>query len=284
MPSSPHAAIEEARKAFGMRLREIRRAAGFKTARAFAARAGWSVSKVSRIETGVTSPDEDDLWQYALASGDPELYQDLFAMASSIGEMYVEWRRINENGLTPVQEAHVPLYDRTRHFRIYEPGVIPGLVQTPAYAQYLMGHIVRFYGIPDDAEQAAELRTTRKREVMRDAGRRFVFVLEESALRARFGDTHVMADQLAYLLTVSMRQHVRIGVIPMTAERTMWPGEGFWIFDDRQVIIELSTAQVTLTQPSEVAMYGRIFSELAEMAVYGNPARALITEAINVLE
>ncbi|MFE3786187.1 Scr1 family TA system antitoxin-like transcriptional regulator [Streptomyces goshikiensis] len=25
--------------------------------------------------------------------------------------------------------------ERTRHFRIYEPGVIPGLLQTPAYAK-----------------------------------------------------------------------------------------------------------------------------------------------------
>ncbi|MEU8773363.1 helix-turn-helix transcriptional regulator [Streptomyces sp. NPDC048606] len=284
MASSPHAAIEEARKTLGARLREIRRRAGFGTARAFGARAGWSESKVSRLKNGVTSPSEEDLHQYASLSGDPALFQDLFATAAGIDEMFVEWRRLTENGLTPVQEAHVPLYDRTRLFRVYEPGVIPGLVQTPAYARALMGRIVGFYGIPDDADQAAELRTTRKREVMRDAGRHFVFVLEESALRARFGDTTTMADQLAHLMTVSVRQHVRLGVIPLNAQRAMWPSEGFWIFDDEQVVIELSTAQITLTQPSEVKVYARIFAELSRMAVYGSPARALISNAIDALE
>ncbi|MEV7547873.1 Scr1 family TA system antitoxin-like transcriptional regulator [Streptomyces sp. NPDC089915] len=92
-----------------------------------------------------------------------------------------------------------------------------------------------------------------------------------------------MADQLAYLMTVSVRQHVRLGIIPMNRLRTMWPGEGFWIFDDEQVVVELSTAQLTLTQPSEIATYARIFTELDRMAVYGSPARTLITNAIDAL-
>ncbi|MER8096084.1 Scr1 family TA system antitoxin-like transcriptional regulator [Streptomyces goshikiensis] len=62
-------------------------------------------------------------------------YEDLLATASSVQETYVEWRRVLANGLTPVQEAALPRYERTRHFRIYEPGVIPGLLQTPAYAE-----------------------------------------------------------------------------------------------------------------------------------------------------
>nr|WP_308299827.1 Scr1 family TA system antitoxin-like transcriptional regulator [Streptomyces sp. CJ_13] len=45
-----------------------------------------------------------------------------------------------------MQEAALPRYERTRHFRIYEPGVIPGLLQTPAYAKALMGRIINFAG------------------------------------------------------------------------------------------------------------------------------------------
>ncbi|MFH8635522.1 helix-turn-helix domain-containing protein [Streptomyces goshikiensis] len=267
-----------------MRLRDLRQEGGFRTARAFAARVGWSESKVSRIEHGVTSPSEDDLRAYAAHCGTPQDCQDLLAAASSIEEMYVEWKRLFGNGIAPVQEAALPLYERTRHFRIYEPGVIPGLLQTPAYAKALMGRIIEFWGIPDDADQAAEVRAVRKASVMRDAGRKFGLVVEETALRAVFGDTETMAAQLGHLMTVSLWQQVSLGVIPMGAERIMWPNEGFWIFDEDRVVIELSSAEVTLTQPSEVGTYTRIFSELARMAVYGKAARALITDAINALE
>ncbi|MFI7104168.1 helix-turn-helix domain-containing protein [Streptomyces sp. NPDC050161] len=283
MGESPSSAVQEARAALGSRLCRIRKAGGFKTARAFAARAGWSESKVSRIERGLTTPSEDDLGRYAELCGAPKELADLLASAQNIEEMYVEWRRLKGEGLRPVQEAHVPLYERTRHFRVYEPGVIPGLLQTPDYARVMMGRIIRYWGIPDDTEDAVEVRMGRQR-VLRDANRQFGILLEEAALRARFGDAEVMAPQLGHLLTVSVLQQVSIGIIPMTADRTMWPLEGFWIFDDERVIIELATAQVTIKQPSEVAMYSRMFADLADLACYGKAARALITEAIDALE
>ncbi|MFZ3493103.1 helix-turn-helix domain-containing protein [Streptomyces sp. 5.8] len=284
MAASPFPAVDEARRSLGARLRELRRAGGFKTARAFAARAGWSESKVSRLETAVSSPTEEDLLTYAEYCGAPEDYADLLATASSIEEMYVEWRRVFGDGLAPVQEAALPRYERTRHFRIYEPGVVPGLLQTPAYARALMGRIIDFWNIPDDAEQAAEVRAVRKAAVLRDAGRQFGIVVEETALRARFGDTETMAAQLGHLMTVSLWQQVSLGVIPMGAQRVLWPNEGFWVYDGERVVIELASAEVTLVQPTEVATYARIFSELARIAVYGKAARALIADAINALE
>ncbi|MFI1801438.1 helix-turn-helix domain-containing protein [Streptomyces sp. NPDC020379] len=282
MESAPSSALQEARVALGGRLREIRRAGGFKTARAFATRAGWSESKASRIENGITQPSENDLRQYADLCQVPDMYSDLAATAHNIDEMYVEWR-LHRDGLRPVQESHVPLYDRTRHFRIYEPGVIPGLLQTPAYARSIMSRIIGFWGIPDDTEDAVAVRMSRQ-QVLRDAHRRFGILMEETALRSRFGDAEVMATQLGHFLAVSVLQQVSLGIVPMTADRTMWPLEGFWIYDDNQVVIELATAQVTVKQPSEIATYTRMFSELTQIAVFGKSARALITEAVNVLE
>lgn len=283
MGLSPSSAVQNARIALAGRLRDIRRAGGFRTARAFAARAGWSESKASRIENGITQPSNEDLRQYAELCQVPGVYPDLIASADGIEEMYVEWRRLHREGLRPVQEAHVPLYERTRHFRIYEPGVVPGLLQTPGYAQSIMSRVIGFWDIPDDTDDAVAVRMSRQR-VLRDANRQFGILLEETALRSRFGDTEVMANQLGHLLTVSVLQQVSLGVIPMNADRTMWPLEGFWIFDDEQVIIELATAQVTVKQPSEVAAYARMFSGLSSIACYGRPARALITEAIDALE
>ena len=63
----------------------------------------------------------------------------------------------------------------------------------------------------------------------------------------------------------------------------MWPAEDFWIFDQAQVNVELISGWLTLTQPREIVMYGKAFSDLSELAVRGAKARALITAAIDAL-
>ncbi len=175
----------------------------------------------------------------------------------------------------------MPLYQRTRHFRIYEPGVCPGLLQTPAYASALMGAIIAFQHIPDDTDAAVAARIERQ-QVLHQGGT-FAFLLEESVLRARVADDETMAGQLGYLLHATTLPSVSIGIVPTSAHRAMWPVEGFWIFDEERVLVELVTAEVTVTQPREIELYARTFTTLATIAVYGAKARALITGAIDAL-
>ncbi|MGQ4516887.1 Scr1 family TA system antitoxin-like transcriptional regulator [Streptomyces sp. DW26H14] len=182
-----------------------------------------------------------------------------------------------------MQRAAVPLYERTRRFRVYEPGVVPGLVQTAPYARALMGAIVAFQGIPDDTDAAVTARVERQ-SVLHHGDHTFALVLEESALRARVAPAETMAAQLGHLLGVMANPRVSLGVVPAHATRTVWPVEGFWILDDERVVVELVTAEVTLQQPSEISLYARTFAALADIAVYGARARALITSAIDALD
>lgn len=48
--------------------------------------------------------------------------------------------------------------------------------------------------------------------------------------------------------------------------------------------MELLTARVTVTQPSEVAQYLEGFEQLRQLAVYGGEARAVILKAIEALD
>jgi uncharacterized protein DUF5753 len=93
-----------------------------------------------------------------------------------------------------------------------------------------------------------------------------------------------MAAQLGYLLTAGALPAVSLGIIPSaTSKRVLWPQELFHMYDDRLVSMELLSARVTATQPSEIALYLKAFEELRSMAVYGQPARALIVQAIDAL-
>ncbi|WP_394813295.1 Scr1 family TA system antitoxin-like transcriptional regulator [Streptomyces johnsoniae] len=145
-----------------------------------------------------------------------------------------------------------------------------------------MGAIIAFRQLPDDTEAAVAARVARQR-VLHEGDHRFAVLLEEPVLRTRVGGGDVMSAQLGHLLVLASLPQVSLGIIPASADRVMWPLEGFWIFDETSVQVELATAEVTVTQPSEVAIYKRTFAALAEMAVYGPAARARITAAIDAL-
>lgn len=281
MTTSPSSSVQQARDALGLRLREMRLDAEL-TARELARRCGWHESKCSRIEHGKMTPSDADLKAWAEHCDALDQVTDLVAAVRGIAGMYIEWQRSTRNGLRQLQEAGMPLYDRTRHFQVYESGTIPGLFQTPEYARALMGSVIAFHGMPNDLDAAVAARMARQR-VIREGDHRIAVLLEESALRARIGGEAVMVEQLAYLLTVGMLARVSLGVIPAVAERTMWPTEGFWIFDDERVLVELVSAEITVTQPREILLYQRTFAELAQIAVYGPPARQVITAAIDAL-
>lgn len=150
---SPSSSAQQARRDLGKRLDDIRKDAGLK-ARDIASRAGWHESKCSRLQSGRTPPSDADIRTWTAICGVPEQAADLIATARGVEGMYVEWRRQNRAGLRQAQQAAVPLYERTKHFRVYEPGVIPGLLQTSAYASALMGSIIAFQHIPDDTDEA----------------------------------------------------------------------------------------------------------------------------------
>ena len=78
---------------------------------------------------------------------------------------------------------------------------------------------------------------------------------------------------------------VSLGVIPLGTDRSQtWPVEAFSIFDDAQVTVELVSGRLILTQPHEIAMYAEMFAGLAGRAVYGPPARKLVTNGIAALD
>jgi hypothetical protein len=179
----------------------------------------------------------------------------------------------------------MPLYERTKVFKVYTSNVIPGLLQTPAYAAALMSTIVGYRGIVNDVEAAVAARIERSRVVSDGRDHRCMFLIEESVLRNRFGDVDVMTAQLGYLLTIMGRPNVVLGIIPSGTQRDrgMWTVETFMVFDDHEVQVELLAAFVTVTAPSEIQSYEDAFSRLGSMAVYGHNAARLITAAIESL-
>lgn len=282
MPESPSSSVQRARQRLAGRLRDLRLDAGL-NGKALSGAAGWHPAKTTRIEGARQAPSEDDIRAWCRACRAEREVPDLIAASRAADSMYVEYRRLNRGGMRHRQDAVRPLYERTRVFKAYCPSVVPGWLQTPAYAAALLSAITEFRGTPDDVEEAVAARMNRNRAVG-SGNHRFALLLEEAVLRYRVGGAGVMAAQLGHMLEAAGLPGVALGVIPCAApERPAWPLEQFTIFDDERVHVELLSAHVTVTAPSEITLYVRAFEQLARLAVYGPGAAALITAAIRSL-
>ena len=182
---------------FGSELRRYREAAGLSIA-AFCERiqdnAPYSKSTVGSVERGESRPD-----RLLAAHGDrvldtrealTHLWDGLYKGTNAVPVWFADWA---------IQE---PKFDAIRG---YEPLVIPGLLQTPAY----VGHLL------DNDEAAIEARLARQDILAGNTPPHLMYVLDESVLYRGAIDPAVMHDQLQHLLAVSSRQ-VRIQIAPLS--------------------------------------------------------------------
>ncbi|GAA4225020.1 helix-turn-helix transcriptional regulator [Actinomadura meridiana] len=284
MAVHPSSSVQAAREDVAGRLRDMRLDVVPKlTARALALACGWHESKVSKVEAGKQGVSDDDIRAWCGACGTEAEADGVIRLNRRADKAYVEWRRAMRGGLTNVQHSFMPLWSRTRHFKVYEPGVIPGLCQTASYGEAVLGMVSRFYQVTSDIAEAAAARVARTR-LLQEHGRRFAFLVEETALRSRLGDSEMMAEQLEHLLPIVNQPNVSFGVIPMNADRPIYPVEGFWIYDDVEALVETVSAQLNLVDFHEVRLYVRTFEELAGIAAFGAEARSLIASARSALD
>lgn len=278
---SPSSSVQAAREALAARLREIRLEAEL-TGQALAGKAGWHRTKVSQIEHAARPPSRSDIRTWCRICDAADEAEDLIARLRDVQGGYVEWKRLQRTGLKRLQESARAEFDECRHLRAYCSQVVPGLLQTTEYTRALLASIQRFRDLPDDVDAAVAVRMDRQR-VLHEGDHRFAFLIEESVLRYRIGSAEVMAGQLGHLLTAMALPSVSLGIIPLDVMRTITPRPNFTMFDAENVQVELPSALITVTAPGEIAVYAKAFEELAEMAVVGGPARALITSTISVL-
>jgi transcriptional regulator with XRE-family HTH domain len=273
-------AHQNTRETLGYRLRDIRRDARI-SGRQLANLAGWHFTKISKIEHGRSMPSEEDIESWCFHCGAEAQIPDLIAAARGIEKMYVELRRLMRTGTARYQQELLGEEARTHRFRIFDPAVIPGALQTPGYATVRLTEFAEMIGVPADVHDSVAVRMERGKLLL-SGDRLFHFVLGERAIRAAFAEQGEMLEQLRHLRDLSRLPRLRLGIVPWRTRHYMTFG-GFWIFDDREVQLETYSAAIRITQPREIAMYEKVFQHYSERAEYGDRARGLLDEAIEDL-
>lgn len=262
MPSSNPA--RQAREALGVRLREIRNDAGL-TGRTLAGLAGWHFTKVSKLEHGVQKASENDIRIWCEHCRAPDQISDLIATVRSIDTMYVEWRRQLASGVKRRQRESIRFEAETKLFRVFEPLLIPGILQTTEYAKAILSRIIEFHDLPDDIEAGVQARMQRQ-QILYRGDHLFHIVIGQAALTLGVAGADVLAGQLDRLLTLSSLARIHLTVIPTWAKHRYLPMHGFWILDAREVLVETVSAEIKLTRSREVAVYTKAFEHMASSA------------------
>ncbi|OEV03798.1 XRE family transcriptional regulator [Streptomyces nanshensis] len=239
---------------------------------------GWQESKVSRLENGKQNAGEDDIRAWCGATGQGEHIPDLIATVRHIDELWLEWRRQLQTGAESRQRKSLPVYARTKVFRIWSPSMIWGTFQTADYAAEVFQQAIRFYEFPNDTEAAVAKRLERQKYLY-EGQRVYNVLLGEQALYWNAGGPEVMKAQLDRLMAVMGLPRVSLGIVPFTAPTSIWLGHMFSMFDEKLVLVETFSAELSVTQPREIELYAKAFALLRQSAVYGEAARTLILTA-----
>jgi hypothetical protein len=245
--------------------------------------AGWHLSKVSRIEHGKRTANENDIRIWCRHCNAEDQIPELIATVRSINAMWLEWRRTLQTGTKLRQQHSINLYEQTKVFRVYHPALVWGTLQTAEYATAMLEQVVDFYEIPDDIERGVAARMERQ-QYLYQGDRRYNVILGEQALYTNLGGPDVLRGQLDRLMAVLSLPRLSLGIIPTRAVYQLWPGNSFIMFDERTVMVETYSAELTITQPHEIALYAKAFARLQRSAVYGQPVRELIARALEALE
>jgi hypothetical protein len=164
-----------------------------------------------------------------------------------------------------------------RTLRNFQPGIIPGLLQTAPYALSILSMARR----GDDIADAVSARLSRQL-ILHETGRSFEFLLTESALRYRPGPRSLRTAQLDHLAAVATLESISFGVIPADAEMHAITRCGFVIYEDRIddlspfVIAETPHASVYANHPADVQVYRDQFAAFRESAIYGDDALKIV--------
>ncbi|MFE3559082.1 helix-turn-helix domain-containing protein [Streptomyces sp. NPDC059193] len=276
---------QQARAALGVRLRELRESCpGSRlTGTALAARLGWTQSKVSKLETGRQTATADDLRAWAAGVEQPESAAELLSRLGGLESRIRSWRRQLAAGLRPVQDVHNEAQAGATVLRAWESSWVVGVLQTPDYARAILGSFAELHQTPRDVEEAVRARMKRQ-EGLYDPGRHYQILMWEAVLHTRICPPLVLVAQLDRLQGVIGLDTVELGFVPLEAALKIPPGLGFWIYDDRQVVVETWHAELWLDDADSVATHLRVWEALRASAVFGADAQRLIGRARRAID
>jgi transcriptional regulator with XRE-family HTH domain len=243
-------------------------------------RVEWSQSKLIRVETGTVGVSVSDLRALLALYGvsDPQRVEELEQAAR--GSKGPSWWSGYHEVITPQFAQYLGYEGAAESLHTYHPIVVPGHLQTRAYAEALLA--------PRDLDESmfrrvVDLRMERQQRMFDDSGRpACVFVLDEAAVRRQIGGKSVFKEQLGFLLDLGSRPEVSVRVLPFEAGAHYSTLGSFVLlgFPDDDDLLYLEHAAGSMTGGEDLrllACYQECFRAITDMALDESKSADLIS-------
>jgi transcriptional regulator with XRE-family HTH domain len=275
------------RRRLAAELRRLREHAGL-TGDEAAEELSWSGSKISRIETHRIGVKQADLRKlFDLYQVDDDHREELLAL---LGESATSsWLDSMIAGFPADYATYLYAEAEADAVWIWDPQIVPGLMQTDAYArQVLSGYQAMFTLPPGDAERRIEIRGRRQTHLLdRNPPLTVSVVIDESTLYRRFGNNAVMREQLLRLEEFTTLPNVTLRVLPLAGTHPIGTGAFSYLQFDPvhdvpladMVEVEHLTGAYYPEDEEQVFRYRVTFESLTATAVDTDRSRAMISAA-----
>jgi hypothetical protein len=259
----------------GEQLRAIRVEAGYASQDDFSPAIRRDRSVIGKAETGESPPTESVLADWL----------DLCGVSGRLRVMFEGVTRIARIRENPGQAQAEPFYEaeaRAHTVRYWAPIILPGIIQTPAYATELF-KAMRF----DEAKvtERLEVRMARQAILERPDPPDITIVLWEPVLHHQIGSHETMRDQIARLIALSDLPTVTIHVLPSSHGAN--PGLGGAIQlaaagDAPELLLSDGLVEDQLTNnPEVVRRASSTFNNVRADALNRAGSRGILTEAMD---
>ncbi len=270
------------RRRLGQELRRLREERAM-TAEEVADRLLVSQSKISRLENGRRSISPRDVRDLCGVYGvqDQRLIDSLMQMARE-SRQQGWWHAFAE--LSPTYSVYIGLETDASSLRVFEPQVIPGLLQTADYATAVITGALPEVG-PDEVGSRVQVRMRRQQRLWDEKNPlRLWAVVDEAVLRREVGGARVMLEQMRRLSECAALPHVTLQVLPFSAGAHPGVNGQYAILefpeasDSTVIYLEGGTSDLYLEKPHDVQYYSVMYEHLRAQALSSEETRSFIDE------
>lgn len=248
-----------------------------------AATLGWQPSKLSRIENRQVGISTADLRKLLVAYKveDQAYREQLTDMARRATER--GWWQSFSSDVVPTALANlIGLETEARTIRSYEPELVPGLLQTEAYARAIMRAWQPSWTAAE-IDRRVDIRLARQ-DVLRQAGLlpQVNCIINESVLRRTVGGNEVMHEQIEMLAKERDPANVTVQVLSFNSGAHPAMAGPFQILtfhdpgDLGIVHLETALTAMTLERPEELRRYDEIWGSLQARALSPEDSRVMM--------
>ncbi|RNL86486.1 helix-turn-helix domain-containing protein [Halostreptopolyspora alba] len=278
----PNPGPQVLRVQLGRELRRLREAAGITSREEVAKVLGSNANKVSKIEQGqgtLTAAEVTKLLKLFKVTGDE---------AKRIQDLATAARKRGSYGKVPAfGRGYVGMEADASSLRIFYEELIPGLLQTEAYARALYATSVTV--AQADVDRLVQTRLSRRAVLNQDGPPSLNVVLGEAALRRHVGGKEVLLEQLEHLETMSQMSNVTLQVLPFTSGEHAALGTSFILLrvnevEAEYVYLEDLTSGDFWDRPQHTNVYQLVFNRLQIAALGERETIALISNAVRELK